>query len=243
MDKIYHYHTPPRGTQKTRHPLEKFLIPLTEFFDEFTNIKLEKLTCRYCPKRLSNPEEYNHWLEMQSRGFFFEPLETDEAIDNTIKKIERLNVITKVYDDLDMSPNIEDHRYEIDIKCYNDVLELVKSKHNVFSYIELRIRENFDLTNYDYSEIKKELSWLHPDEYNPNGLANEIYICVDCTSENKYYQTIHFNLYCPKSFEEEKEYFIKIKNKLRINYIAKYFCVYQKNKKGEWKSKTEKIEI
>jgi hypothetical protein len=245
MDKIYNYCTPIRGTQKTRYRLENFLSPLTDFFDEFTNIKLYKLICSYCPRRLSDPEAYNIWLKLQSGGFykdFYKSLETDEEIDNTIKKIESLNIINKVYDDL-MSPNIEEHRYEIDIKCYNDILELVKSKYNSESYILLEIKERFDLLNYDYSEIKKELPWIHSNDYNPNKLANRMDIHISCTFERKYYQDIHFDLYCPKSFEEEKNYFIKIKNKLKINYIARYFGVYQKNKKGEWKRKKEKIEM
>ena len=37
IDKIYSYHTPPRGNEKTKYPLEKPLIFSTEFFDEFTN--------------------------------------------------------------------------------------------------------------------------------------------------------------------------------------------------------------
>lgn len=244
MDKIYNYSTPTRGIQKTRFPIEKFLPPLTGFFDEFTNIKLEKLTCRYIPKRLSDPDTYNHLMRLKADGFYTPlPLETDEEIANTIKEIESLKIIRQVYKALDMSDVIEEHRYEIDISCYNKVLELMKSKNDYESYIILEIEERFDLINFDYSEIKKELPWLRPHEYNPNGYANEIRIYITGISDKKYYQSMRLEFYCPKPFIEEREYFMKIRNKLKINFFAKNFCVYTKNKKGEWKSKNEKIEL
>lgn len=241
MDKIYGYVNTVREEQCSRHPMENFGDALISFFNEYTNTHLETMEVKYCPRRLSDPDEVKHH---QSLLFDYLPLEPDEEIEKTIEHLNNLNIITATHI-LKNKPDIyyEEHIYQMHINSYNDLINLMKSKSGVYiSSLNLFIDKSFNLKNYDYSEIEKNIGGCKPNA------ANNIHVDI-CNNNNslafgkKCFHAFYCRFYFMEISEREKSLLKEIEKKLKIKFSPKRFHYYYLDKEGKIKYKKERIEL
>ena len=242
LDRIYSYHTPIRREQKTRYPMDKFIDVLKSFYEKYTNANLEKLIFTYIPRRLSNPDLYEHWVNYnKDSSLILPPLETDENVEKTLKALEKLNILSETHDQRydPGSSDTEEHIYEIHINSYNEMLKLLEAKNGCFSHVTIQIENFFNFNNYDYSEIEKVIPWCKAHQ-----AGNEIYVYImNNYFNNKPEHEVRFNLLLPKFSETEKDFLRQIEKELKIHFSRKNFSYYYINEKGKLKDKKEIIDL
>jgi hypothetical protein len=244
MDRICSYSTS-KQQHHSRYSTEKFVEALKHFYDKYTNTKLEKIKLSYYPNRLSDPDQYQHWLALKDMPVSWKPCpqETDEEVIKNFEYIQSLDIISEKH--WQKTSNYSElHVYEINISSFNKLFSLLKTKMNTSSTFSIEIKNEFNFNDYDYSQFNNLFSWNN-DRQN----ANKIWLCFDneVSLGQQPYKKIHhllkLNLYFPKFSEDERKYLRNIQKELRIKFSSNGFSFYYMTDKGKLKSKKEKIKL
>jgi hypothetical protein len=247
MSTIYGYNTRKWG-QRTRYSPEKFINILIGFYDKYTNKKLEKIKFGYFPWRLSDQYVYERWHCIRKMSNYdYAPLETDEEVEANLSFINNLNIISANHYPKNPELNIyeEKHIYEIDLSSYDELLKLIEIKNcATCSRFSLNIEQEFNFTNYDYSEynnIADNFVVKSHKEANSISIVHGNYHLQNSDLARKYNKlSLYFNLVFPKFYDDDRNFLKQIEKELKIKFQRKqFFYFYEKN--GKWK--TKKIEI
>jgi len=238
MDTFIGYSTP-KWQHTSRHAPDKFIKTLNNFYEKHTNTKLESLTLTYRPSRLSDPQEYEHWLDLRNSSIKPCPQETDEDVNKNLEFIQQLDIISESH--RDKIPGFyEEHEYQIKISSFDKLFNLLKIKNNYSSLFSIAVENKFDFNNYDYSEMVKKLSWTN------NG-ANRIWMFI-CSGVESDYQlnkkiatSVKLTLFFPQYTENELTFLRSMQDDLKIKFSSNGFSKYYITDKGKMKSKKEKI--
>jgi len=240
MDTIYGYFTRKWG-QGTRYSPEIFIEILKNFYDNYTNTKLEKIKLEYWPKRLSDQDDYNQWQKNCSFGGFknlYAPPETDEEVKKNLKYISNLNILNMKHMEKNKELNIYQEKYifEIDLSSYNELLALIEAKNCITcSYFFLKLENRFDFLNFNYSKSNEITG-----NYNGNNRI-EVHLGNNPEYINRAISFIlNFSLILPNISDNDKDFLRQIEKELKIKFQRKQFHYYIK-KNGKWKTKKTEL--
>ena len=237
MEKIYGYSR--WYEQKTRHSLENLDEVLKDFFVKYTDTSLKKIILHYSPLR---PGEASYPDKL---------LETDNEIDSALEHIEKMNVISK---ERHPDHRYRRYKYELPISHYGDVLNFIKGRGGMHSYVQMFVHQRFNFKHYDYTEILTLLK--NHEEHSGNMMAlclseldyvNELALHInnDIYNANKCTHRIGFTLLFPEHPEQSRELLQEIEKVLKIRFLPRnffyYYIHYFKNGEGKIKYKREKI--
>ena len=239
MEKVYGYAS--YHEQKTRHSLEGLVEILQSFLEEYTDAALKKIALQYCPMR---PEESTYPKEF---------LETDEEIDKSLERIEKMNILSK---ERHFDHRYRRYMYELPITHYSDVLKFVKDKAGIYSYVCMGLHQYFNFKHYDYSKV---LEFIKRHDLCPMGnmalclseqdQVNRLSVLIenDFYNKNKCSHRIGFTLLFPEFSEKDIVFLQEIQQKLKMRFLPRnffyYYIHYLKSGEGRLKYKWEKREI
>jgi len=237
MDWIVSYGSP-KWRGKSRASPDVFVKALGEFYDEYTDTKLEKVEFSYYPKRFSEGVKWTP-EEESLVGWKPCPPETDEEVDKTFEYMKRLNVIDEYH--CEKTPELyEYHNYEIDISSFDELYALLKTKLDTSSSYHIELRNEFNFTDYDYSEIET----VFPDKFNK--AINRICVFSGNGVEfgrqhgKKYTMGVFPSLYFPVLSERERKFLKYMEKTLKFKFSSRGFTFYYKTDKGKVRSKMHK---
>ena len=237
MDWIVSYGSP-KWRGKSRASPDVFVKALGEFYDEYTDTKLEKVEFSYYPKRFSEGVKWTP-EEESLVGWKPCPPETDEEVDKTFEYMKRLNVIDEYH--CEKTPELyEYHKYEIAISSFIELYALLKTKTNISSSYDITLQNEFNFNDYDYSELEAAIP------YYANKAKNRIWVFGGNGVEfgrqpNKKFKigTSAF-LFFPVFTEKERNFLKYMEKTLKIKFSSRGFNFYYKTDKGKVRSKGRK---
>jgi hypothetical protein len=248
MDKYYVYDVPKGGDPKTRYSLEKFIYVLKEFYIEYTDTVLDKIKFEYRPNKISDPDDYNHWVDYNNNfaeePYLLQPLETDEEIEKTLRNIDNLELIKadhiykgskRPYVDISLIQPYDQHTYEVNINSYHELLNIINEKNSCSSSLTMIIDKGFNFKYYDYSKLNEIFKNCEK--------KNNIWFYISNSRDKKCYHSIDFSIIFPIFSESEKELLREIQKKLKIKFTAKYFGYYYIGKNGKPIYRKERVDI
>jgi hypothetical protein len=248
METIYCYLTK-KWAQRSRHSPEKLGDALKGFYDKYTNKQLTKMKFEYCPFRLSDPEDYKHWQYINNvSSFGYPPPETDDEIENNLKYIKKLNIISEIHKQKNVENNVpsEQHIYEIGISSYNDILKLIITKNGgkawTSLFLSLGVDIDFDFKGYDYSVYDE----LFPSKFRQGHNFLYVYISNGCENGNQMKEEninpiLKFHLCLPKFHDEERDLLRQIQKDLKVKFGKNQFFYYFIQKNGKAGSKKTEV--
>lgn len=169
--------------------------------------------------------------------------ETDEEIVKNFEYIKLLDIISEKHRQKTFEL-YEKHEYEINISSFNKLFSLLKMKTASSSSFDISIENEFNFSDYDYSEFGNLFPW-----YNFRKGANRIWVFLTNgvelghQTDKKISTGVKIYLFFPKFTENEKEYLRNIQKILKIKFKSNSFSFYYKTDKGKIKSKKEKVKL